>query len=87
MNKANREEVQKLLGQLADLKSQAETIGSRLQELADDEQGKYDNMPEGLQQGDAGQAIESAASALGEAASYAEAGDIGEAVNSLESME
>jgi hypothetical protein len=87
MNKANREEVQKLLGELSDLKSQAETIGSRLQELADDEQGKYDNLSDGLQQSESGQALETAAGSLSDAAQYAEAGDIGEAINSLESME
>lgn len=87
MNKAQREEVAKLVGQLADLKSQAETIGQALGDLASDEQGKFDNMPEGLQQSDNGQAIETAAQTLSEAADFAESGDIGAAIDALEGLE
>lgn len=39
-------------------------IATEIEEIKDEEQEKYDNMPEGLQQGDRGQAIETAISAL-----------------------
>lgn len=87
MNQANREVIAKLVGQLADLKSQAETIGEELRTLADDEQGKFDNLSEGLQAAESGQAIETAAGILDEAAGYAEDGDVGEAISALESLE
>lgn len=87
MNKANREEIAKLAGQLADLKSQAETIGEQLRTLGEAEQEKYDNLSEGLQQGENGQKFETDAQTLSEAADYADAGDIGEAINSLDNLE
>lgn len=87
MNKADREQVAALAAKLEDLKSQVISIGEELRTLADAEQEKYDNMPEGLQAGDQGQAIETAASALDEAASAGEEGNIGEMLTALESME
>lgn len=44
-----------------------EGIQSEIQELQSDEQDKFDNMPEGLQEGDRGQAIQAAADNLQEA--------------------
>jgi hypothetical protein len=87
MNKANREAVAKIRARLEDLLLQAEAIGDELQTMADDEQEKFDNMPEGLQQGEQGQAIETAASLLGEAASACESGELADALESLNSIE
>lgn len=87
MNAADRKEVATILGELEDLKAKIETQGERLRELADAEQEKFDNMPEGLQQGDAGQAIETAAGALGEAADAAEQGNAAEAIEALGQLE
>lgn len=87
MNQAQRKIVADKLQELIGLKEQVEAIGSELRTLAEEEQEKYDNMPEGLQGGDKGQAIETAAQALDEAASAAENGECAEAINALENVE
>ena len=87
MNAKDRKEVSELMTQLESLKLKSEDIGTRLTELADAEQEKYDNMSEGLQASEQGQSIESAASALSEAASYAEYGNVGEAFDALQGIE
>lgn len=61
MNKDRRKQIDAIFSALEDLKSQIETIAS-------EERDAFDNMPEGLQQGDKGQAAEAAADALDEAA-------------------
>lgn len=86
MNKANRDQLQKMVALLEGLKGSAESIGSDLQDMADEEQAKFDNMPEGLQQGEAGQAIEAASGALMEAAEALSSGNIGEAIDALEGV-
>lgn len=87
MNQAQRKVIAEKLNQLINLKEQIEQIGSELRTIAEEEQEKYDNMPEGLQGGDKGQAIETAAQTLDEAAGYAEEGNAGEAITALESLE
>lgn len=87
MNASDRKQVAELTTLLEELKGDVEAAGEALRGLADAEQEKFDNMPEGLQQGEAGQKIESAASALDEAASAAEDGNIGEALSALEAIE
>lgn len=62
MNAQRRKEIQAVLCALADLRSRVET-------LQNDEQEAFDNMPEGLQTSDRGQASEAAASALDDALS------------------
>jgi hypothetical protein len=52
--------------------SALEQIIANIEGWRDDEQAKFDNMTEGLQQGEKGQAIEAAASALESAVSSAE---------------
>lgn len=87
MNQAQRKFVAEKLQELIGLKEQIEAIASELRTLAEEEQEKYDNMPEGLQGGDKGQAIETAAQMLDEAASAAKNGACAEAINCLEGME
>jgi len=65
MNKHRREKLNKLHSQLEDIKVEVEN-------LKDDEQEAFDNMPESLQQGDIGQICESAVSSLEEAVSSIE---------------
>ena len=69
MNKARRKEVQKAIRMIEDL----------VQEIYDEEQGAYDNMPEGLQESenglismDAQNSLESAIDCLEEAVSHLE---------------
>lgn len=64
---------------IADILSQLETLKDQIAELQGEEQDAFDNMPEGLQQSDRGQASESAASALSDAES-----SIDDVINSLE---
>lgn len=69
MNKDQRkrlDEALKLLDEANELIGQAQGI---VEEIAGDERDKFDNMPEGLQAGERGQAIEAAADALVEAVS------------------
>jgi hypothetical protein len=49
-----------------------EDLISELQNIRDEEQEKYDNMPEGLQSGDKGEAIQQAVDNLDSAISAAE---------------
>jgi uncharacterized coiled-coil DUF342 family protein len=57
MNKERRARIQKLIGDLEELMPQAE-------EIRDEEQEYFDNMPEAFQGGDKGQAAEEAISNL-----------------------
>lgn len=61
MNKQNREDLQKAIDKATEA---METI----RRIAEEEREKFDNLPEGLQQGDKGQAIEQAADGLEQAA-------------------
>lgn len=74
MNKEDRKAVERIVGELNSLKDEIE-------ELRSQEQDKFDNMSEGLQAGDTGQAIEAAATALENAHSA-----IDEAVGELEGI-
>lgn len=50
MNKAQRRNITSIIEELQD-------IQERITEILDDEQGKYDNMPEGLQSGERGETM------------------------------
>ena len=65
MNAKDRAKADKLL-------SQMEEIQCELQEMADAEREKFDNMSDGLQSSDRGQAIEQAADELEQAANAAQ---------------
>lgn len=54
------------------LESSCEDIAGRIRELGEDQTSKFDNMPEGLQQGDTGQLLEQRASRCEEIASELE---------------
>ena len=87
MNAADRKQVAEIVAKLEDLKAQAEEQGGVLRELADAEREKFDNMSDGLQQSEQGQAIEQAADNLEEAADSAEAGSVDEALEALGNIE
>lgn len=57
MNNQRRKQIEAVLNELADLRY-------RVEELQNEEQEAYDNMPEGLQQSERGEKAEQAASAL-----------------------
>lgn len=58
------------------LESQRDDIVSQLEEIRDETQGKFDNMPDGLQQGDTGQLLEERVSSLEDAISEIESLDL-----------
>jgi hypothetical protein len=72
MNKATRAAIAELVGKLEEIKDEIENLQS-------EEQDKFDNMPEGLQQSDNGQKCEAAAIALEDAVS-----SLDDAISSLE---
>jgi hypothetical protein len=87
MNRTDRATLAGLISRLETLKGEAEAVASELTALADDEQGKFDNLSEGLQASEQGQQIERAAEALAEMASAAEEGNIGEALDAASNLE
>jgi len=51
-------------GPLSDMSDFLEGVAGEARELGEEEQGKYDNMPEGLQQGSTGELLEERANAM-----------------------
>lgn len=87
MNKQDRKQASALLGKLEDLRCQAAEIAEELRSLAGAEQDKYDNMPEGLQSSEKGEAMQAAADALSSAADSADDGQLGDAIDYLGEIE
>lgn len=50
--------------QISDIVGTLEQLSSDIESIRDEEQEKYDNMPEGLQSGEKGEAMQSAVDAL-----------------------
>lgn len=67
MNKARRKEAGAIRGRIEDLQTEMASVMEDLGNLRDEEQEGFDNMSEGLQQGETGQRIEAAANYLEEA--------------------
>ena len=84
MNAQGRKEVQALLEKLEGLRSEVEAVGSKVQELAEAEREKFDNLPEGLQASEAGEKLDEIAGQLEEAVDACESGDLGAAIEALE---
>lgn len=70
MNKDRRKAIAELIEVIE--KIDADYIQTRIEELRDEEQEYFDNMPESFQMGDKGQAAEAAVSYLDEAMSAVE---------------
>ena len=64
MNKATRKVLSGLMADAEKITSMIEDLKSQLETIRDEEQGKFDNMPEGLQEGDKGEAMTSAIEAI-----------------------
>jgi hypothetical protein len=84
MNAEGRKAIQTIIDMLQGI-SLDDTV-EQLDTLADEEQGKFDNLSEGLQAAERGQKLEAAASALSSAKSSLESakGDIESAISELE---
>lgn len=81
MNNETRKKLETLRNAMEEYKGKIDDLKSELEGYKDDERTKYDNMSEGLQQGENGQKIDSAANALEEA--FDEADNV---VNSLDTI-
>lgn len=87
MNKTDRKQAAAILATLRGLKEQMEAQQSLLEDMAEAEREKFDNMSEGLQESERGQAMEEAANHLDNAASALDSGNIDEAIDALEELE
>lgn len=89
MNKERRKAVANAIAKLHDLKEDLESITTEIADAHDGEQEAYDNLPEGLQQGEKGEAMSAAVTALEEATEKLETmtEDLDDAVTSLEEIE
>lgn len=79
MNQKQRKALAEISARVYALKEELAGLQATIAEHGDDEQGKFDNLSEGLQASEKGQKLSDAAEALGEAASEMEG-----AVDSLE---
>lgn len=84
MNAARRKEIAAVIAKLEHLGSELEAIANEAQQIADDERDAFDSLPEGIQDGDKGQAIEAAADSLENAASELSGFDVASIVQELE---
>jgi hypothetical protein len=64
MNKAQRQRIDEMLRKLEPMLEDLEPLKEELSTLASEERDKFDNMPESLQGGEKGQAIDEAATEL-----------------------
>lgn len=87
MNAQDRKEISNIISELEALQAKVEELGSQLRDLAEAEQDKFDNLPEGLQASERGEAIDQAAQSLGDAAEALETGDIGSALDNLGALD
>ncbi|WP_133125535.1 hypothetical protein [Pseudomonas amygdali] len=88
MNNKRRKRIAEICAQIETLKAQLENAHSlkdEIEELQGEEQESFDNLPESLQQGDKGQAMEQAIEALGEAADELEGG-LSAAIDALDEV-
>lgn len=82
MNKARRAELDKALAETQGLAEQLSSLKETLEQIKDDEQEYYNNMPESLQGGAKGDAAQSVVSALENA--IENLGDMDEVINYIE---
>lgn len=84
MNAQRRKALADLMDRLTPLAATITDIKDALETIRDEEQESFDNMPEGLQQGDRGQATEEAISTLDSAIDDLENFDIDNIVSSID---
>ena len=64
MNRIRRKSLRIILGQMDELSTVLETVKEALQDVLNEEQEAYDNLPEGLQESDRGQQMQEYIDAL-----------------------
>ncbi len=67
MNNDRRKALNALIGQIEEANSTLENIRDEIDSLKGEEEDGFNNLPEGLQQGERGQAMEEATNAMQEA--------------------
>lgn len=87
MNQSDRKVVKGLLARLEAMASEAEEIAATLQDMADAEQEKFDNLSPGLQESEKGQKIGECATYLFDAADSADNGNVKDAAEALGNIE
>lgn len=89
MNASGRKQIAEFIERITKAQEEITEIKDAITELRDDEESKFDNMSEGLQQGSTGQAIEQAKDSLSTAVDAAEAAEssLGEALDALNEIE
>jgi hypothetical protein len=85
MNAADRKRAEGIANRISAVQLALEDLFSELDGMADDEESKFENMPEGLQSSDRGQVMEQAKDALRQAADSLEqvSGDLDDVVSSI----
>lgn len=68
MNNPRREQIANIIKQAADAKQVLENLMAEIEQVRDEEQEYYDNMPEGLQGGEKGERASAAIDSLENAA-------------------
>lgn len=64
MNRIRRKSLRTILGQMDELSTVLEAVKEALQDVLNEEQEAYDNLPEGLQESDRGQQMQEYIEAL-----------------------
>ena len=83
MNNERRKAIAAVRGEIETLVDQFDSIKTQLEDIRDEEQDYFDNMPESFQQGDKGQAAEEAISNLDNAIDALDV-QLDDAINYLE---
>lgn len=84
MNAQRRKALAALIDRIEELGAARDTLRDELETIRDEEQDAFDNMPEGLQQGDKGQAMEEAIGIIEEAITNLENIDVDSIVSSVD---
>lgn len=86
MNAIRRKTLKAIIKQLEELDSLKQSIQEQLQEVIDEEQEAFDNMPESLQYSDRGEQMEEYIGIMEEAVSNLESLDVDDIMSQLEDI-
>ena len=84
MNNATRKKIRNLAREVESHGDVLDIIRGQIEELQTEEEEKYDNLPEGLQDSEAGARLQESSDALQEAIDALESLDLGEILDPLE---
>lgn len=87
MNNARRKRIQEVVKSLEEIRDQIEALRNDVEDIKDEEQECFDNLPEGLQGSERGQAMETNAETLDETVANLEDIDFEDIITALENIE